>query len=78
MDNGESVHNNRATFRQAKEARIIVERVDYILNDHQAALTAAKFFYHPELFEKSYYYFHRRYYERNLFTPFPIRTSDIK
>ena len=31
LDNGERVRN-RATFRQAKEAGIIVERVDYILN----------------------------------------------
>ena len=63
LDNGERVRN-RATFRQAKEAGIIVERVDYILNDHQAAVTAAKFFYHPELLEEADYYFHLRYYER--------------
>ena len=71
LDNGERVRN-RATFRQAKEAGIIVERVDYILNDHQAAVTAAKFFYHPELFEEADYYFQLR---KDFFTHFSRRTT---
>jgi hypothetical protein len=76
LDNGERARN-RATFRQAKEAGIIVEKVKYILNDHQAAVTAAKFFYHPELFEEAYYYFHLRYYERNFLLLFPYVRHQI-
>ena len=35
--NGERVYN-RATFQLAKEAGIVREGIDYILNDHQAAV----------------------------------------
>ena len=73
LNNGERVRN-RATFRQAIEEGIIVERIDYIFNDHQAAVTAAKFFYHPELFEEADFYYQLRYYERN----FILRFGDIR
>ena len=61
LDNGERIRN-RATFRRAIEAGIIYEGFDYILNDHQAAVASAKYFYHPELFEPADYNFHHRYF----------------
>jgi len=61
--NGERVYN-RATFQLAKEAGIVREGIDYILNDHQAAVSAAKFFYHQEEYEDSDFLFYIAYFER--------------
>jgi hypothetical protein len=39
---------SRATLQLAKEAGKVKEGVDYISNDHQDPVSAAKFFYHQE------------------------------
>ena len=56
---------NRATFQLAKEAGIVREGIDYILNDHQAAVSAAKKFNHQEGYEDSDdFLFYIAYFER--------------
>ena len=52
LENGERVRN-KATFQQAREAGIIFDGVDYILNDHQAAVSFAKFIYHKEAIDET-------------------------
>ena len=65
LPNGERVYN-RATFQLAKEAGIVREGIDYILNDHQAAVSAAKFFYHQEEYEDSDFLFYIAYFEASV------------
>ena len=62
LPNGERVHN-RATFQQAKVAGLVTEGIDYILNDHQAAVSAAKFFYHQEEYDDSDFLFNIAYFD---------------
>ena len=64
LENGERVRN-RVSFQQAKEAGIITEGVDYILNDHQAAVSTAKFLYHQELFDDADFLFNIAYFHHN-------------
>ena len=64
LENGERVRN-RVSFQQAKEAGIITEGIDYILNDHQAAVSTAKFFYHQELFDDADFLFNIAYFHHN-------------
>jgi hypothetical protein len=64
LPNGERVYN-RATFQLAKEAGIVREGIDYISNDHQAAVSAAKgFYHHQEEYEDSDFLFYIAYLER--------------
>jgi hypothetical protein len=64
LENGERVRN-RVSFQQAKEAGIITEGIDYILNDHKAAVSTAKFLYHQELFDDADFLFNIAYFNHN-------------
>ena len=69
LNNGEKV-SSRAKFLRACQENVLLEGVDFILSDHQAAVDTAKVLYHPELCdEEDFINFQARnqyYFQRNL------------
>ena len=64
LNNGERV-TSRETFWQALSEHHLIHGTDYIISDHQAAVSIAKFIFHPSkfteednLFFEEYAFFH--------------------
>ena len=64
LNNGERV-TSRKTFWQALSEHHLIHGTDYIISDHQAAVSIAKFIFHPSkfteednLFFEEYAFFH--------------------
>ena len=66
MISGERV-NSRKKFWLAHSENPLTHGTDYIIGDHQAAVSVAKFVFHPELFTPEDYLFFQDYYLNNFF-----------
>jgi hypothetical protein len=64
LNNGDRV-TSRKKFWQANSENPLIHGADYIISDHQAAVSFAKFFFHPELFTAEDYLYFQDYYRKN-------------
>ena len=64
LNNGKLV-NSRKKFWLAHSETPLNHGIDYIISDHQAAVSVAKFLFHPELFAEEDYLFFEEYYRKN-------------
>jgi len=66
LNNGERV-TSRKTFWQAHSEHPLIHGTDYIISDHQAAVSVAKFIFHPSKFTEEDYLFFEEYYYKTFF-----------
>ena len=66
LNNGERV-TSRKKFWQAHSEHPLNHGADYIISDHQAAVSIAKFLFHPEIFTEEDYLYFQDYYYKNFF-----------